>query len=121
MSTRARKDQGATSWKVRHPHHAQVSANSQPQVHYFLCSLLLSTIPQAHAHRLVGFHGDRSPGHCRGVSLLKRYVAQAAMPALTLMMWAKYFPETRLSVLMKISRRIDSPMGLYLALNLSKR
>ena len=40
---------------------------------------------------------------------------------LTLMMWAKYFPETRLSVLMKISRRMDSPMGLYLALNLSKR
>lgn len=39
----------------------------------------------------------------------------------TLMMWAKYFPETRLSVLMKISRRMDSPMGLYLALNLSKR
>lgn len=37
------------------------------------------------------------------------------------MMWAKYFPEMRLSVLMKISRRMDSPMGLYLALNLSKR
>lgn len=39
----------------------------------------------------------------------------------TLIMCAKYFPSTWLSVLMKISLRMDSPIGLYLELNLSKR
>jgi len=39
----------------------------------------------------------------------------------TLIMCPKYFPSIWLSVLIKISRRMDSPMGLYLELNLSKR
>ena len=34
-------------------------------------------------------------------------------------MLAKYFPLTMLSVFMKTSLSLDSPMGLYLALNLS--
>ena len=70
---------------------------------------------------VLGHREGRRGWHCHRGHRREGDVEGRPSEPLTLMMWAKYFPETRLSVLMKISRRMDSPMGLYLALNLSKR
>ena len=64
-------------------------------------------------------HSSRERPYTESLSSRLTYLPSSSSANTSFMMLAKYFPLTRLSVFMKTSLSLDSPIGLYLALNLS--